>query len=272
MNRGIYFLASDAVMSLAIAFLNSIRSTNPDIEICMVPYCSNFLEIAALASTYSFHVWEDLELLKRCDIVSQLFHARVSGEYRKLALWDGPFDEFIYIDLDMVVLKPISSLYLLLEHYDILTSHSHMPSIQRWVWREKPIGFLTQDQIAFSANTGFILSKSGALSFNGSVRRVQDALLLKDYMELNCAEQPLLNYLITTSGTRYSSLSQIVAQTKRNDIPREMWSGNIHENIMVNGSIAKKYCDVLAIHWAGEWKLGKHLTDPLWLYYRHLRD
>jgi hypothetical protein len=58
---------------------------------------------------------------------------------------------------------------------------------------------LTPQQIDFAANTGFISSKKGCLGLRDVVSQLPAAIELAIHMKLGY-EQPLLNYLIVTSG------------------------------------------------------------------------
>ena len=84
-------------------------------------------------------------------------------------------------------------------------------------------------------------------------RRLPEALKLVEHMVLFCVEQPFLNYLIVTSGKAYSSITNIIAETKETYLPVEKWAG---EKLKI---LRKENCrtpdeNVLLVHWAGEWK------------------
>ena len=58
------------------------------------------------------------------------------GQYRKLAAWFGAYDEFIYVDCDVIVLSEFSLIYDFLREFDVIVSHSNIPSIRKWVWKD----------------------------------------------------------------------------------------------------------------------------------------
>src|SRR4051812_24380665 len=105
--RGVYFLANDSVLALALAFLKSFRSYNPELNLQLIPFDARCEEIIALKTRFTFDVYPNQELLQNCDRVSEAFHGKTMGHYRKLAAWDGEFEEFIYIDIDTVVLHSV---------------------------------------------------------------------------------------------------------------------------------------------------------------------
>lgn len=277
--RGVYFLANDRVFDLAVAFLTSFRRSNPDIPLCLIPFAEDCERVTALAARYSFTVWEDQETLLACDEVGRPFHGKPLGHYRKLAIWSGPFDEFLYIDCDTVVLEPVDFVFELLAEHDVITSHSNMPNIRRWVWRHSALdaGVLNRQQIGFAANTGFIASKAGLFDARKLLTQLDAPLAFAEHMELDCCEQPYLNYIIVTSGYSYTSLLSIVKRTGRKDIPLERWAGNDIGEVSEGRIVSPGESKILVVHWAGEWERARFAGRDIphrefWQYYRSLHQ
>lgn len=273
MQRGVYFLADDGVFDLVVTFLNSFRKYNPDIPLCLIPYNENTGRLRELQAAYRFFLYSRAEVLARCDEISARFHPRVVGHYRKLACWEGDFDEFIYIDVDTVVLRDIDFVFPFLSSYEFITSHSNLPWLLEWVWKPSILGTgrLSIEQIGFAANTGFIASKKGALTVKGIGGRVESAAALSEHMALSCMEQPLLNYLIVTSGKRYTSLL-VLANTKvPKGISFEHWAG-IRGPEVVEGqlTIGGERAPILLVHWAGEWQ-PRFADKIIFFFQRSLR-
>lgn len=260
--RGVYFLANDGIIDLAIAFLNSFRVYNPSLSLCLIPYNSDYLRLKSLQDIYSFSILENLEILKWCDQINYNFFDEHRGHFRKLAAWQGEFEEFIYIDVDTVILSNLDFVFDFLKEWNFITSHSNYPYIKQWVWKEgiETTGYLTEKQINYAANTGFIASKRSLLNRNNIDSRLSTALELKSYMQLFCREQPLLNYLIVTSGNKYTSLTNLVDQTKNQQIKKEVWGG-VNGGLTLAGKLFfpfnNRYYPILLVHWAGEWQPRK---------------
>lgn len=278
MTRGVYFLANDDVLDQAIAFLNSFRTYNPAVPLRLVPFDDDAAQVRGLADRYGFTVWEDADLLRQCDQISRLFHdGRSQGQYRKLAMWSGPFDRFIYIDCDTIVQDSIDFTYDYLDTYAFVTSHSDMPEIRQFVWRDSiyRTGALTDEQIGYATNTGFVCSRRGLIDPRRVLRDVAEPLALAPHMELMCMEQPLLNYLIVTSDRPYSSLHAIARATRDDDIPQEQWAGHdigrVHDGRLIPSGVSR----ILLVHWAGQWQEA-HQTGHrvpyhgLWQHYRSM--
>lgn len=274
MNRGVYFLANDNVYEQSIAFLNSFRVHNPYIPLCLIPYDNEFSRIESLSEKYNFQILNDPEAFNACDDISLQFHEYPLGTYRKLICWQGCFDEFVYIDVDTVVLDKVDFVFQFLNVSSIFTSHSNIPSIVMWVWKNSiyGCGLLSGKQIQYAANTGFIVSRKGTLSVGLAQSKTQDALLLKQHMELSCMEQPFLNYLIVTSVIDYSSLTNMAHEIDSNEFKFEYWAG-IPGGTVKDGAFTTptKYKYFL-MHWAGLWKRGFEGLPykDLWLHYRNL--
>lgn len=274
MNRGVYFLANDGVIDLAIAFLNSFRKHNPDIPLCLIPFNMDFEQLRELRHKYRFSIYSNGEILARCDEISVRFHKQVLGHYRKLAIWEGDFDQFIYIDVDTVVLRNIEFAFPFLSRFDFVTSHSNTPDIVKWVWKPSiySAGRLTEEQIAFSANTGFIMSKKRALTLETVTPKLADALSLASHMVLFCKEQPLLNYLIVTSDKKYTSLLNLSLLWRSSDILLEAWAG-LKGGIIKDGQVLLPNGTsppLFLIHWAGKYQ-PRFLDKLIFFILRKLR-
>jgi hypothetical protein len=272
MRHGVYFLANDRVFDQVVAFLNSFRAQNPTIELCLIPFADDTAQVEALASRYGFGIWSDTEVLRRCDAIGARFHGHPVGHYRKLAAWAGAYDRFVYIDCDTVVLHPVDFTFGYLDDYDFVASHSDIHRIRKYVWRDSVYrtDALTREQIRYSANTGFLASHTDALSLDEVEARLDGALALAEHMELICCEQPLLNYLIVTSGRPYTSLFSLAIQTGDWSIPQERWAGRDIDPIP--GSRIPP-SPTLMVHWAGEWEKSRREGTPiphreLWERYR----
>lgn len=258
--KGIYFVANDSVIEISIAFLNSFRKYNPEIPLCLIPFGSDLDQLSKLQKKYNFSVYTDPAVLSFCDDISRQFHGKIMGHYRKLAIWLGPFDEFVYIDIDMLVLKNIDFAFRLLDQYDFITSSSNVSSSEKWVWKESiyKADVLSQEQIKYAANTGFIVSKKNVITIDDINTKLPSAMQLKNHMELRCKDQPFINYLIVTSDKRYTSLVMLLDTALYPENYIEYWAGNKKIALMKNmrTKIKGKLYDIFLIHWAGKWQLS----------------
>lgn len=259
--RGVYFVANDRILELTLAFLNSFRAFNPDTELCLIPFRSDIQQLESWSQHYRFSIFQNAVILQEADAISMLYHPEVTGHYRKLACWQGPFDEFIYIDVDMVVLKDLGFAFHLLDAFDCITSCSNIPESEQWVWKPTiyDTDILTKDQITFAANTGFIISGKKLFQGVDFMQCARQALVLKPHMELFCKEQPLLNYLIVTSGGSYTSLFALMDTEHFPQNYMEYWAGNGRKQMQKDLTTMHlgKPREIFLIHWAGVWQLKR---------------
>jgi hypothetical protein len=272
--RGVYFLANDKVFDLVVAFLESFRSKNSSIELCLIPFDEKFERVSQLSSYYKFSIFNKQAVLSLCDEISTHFHSSPLGAYRKLAAWQGDFQEFAYIDIDTIVLENIDFVFSYLQHAQVFTSHSNIPSILKWIWKESIFkrNILSRKQIRFAANTGFFVSTNNLFPIESVYLKMADALKLKRDMELHCMEQPFLNYLIVTSGHTYSSLSKMAEDGVAKDLLFECWAG-VEGGVVEEGKFyIPGHPKYFLVHWAGIWQSSlKNIPyKELWLHYRNL--
>lgn len=278
--RGVYFLSNNKVYEPTVAFLNSFRKYNREMELCFIPFDDNTDQILRLQNEYDFSIYDDEYILRQCDFISKQFHGNSLGAYRKLAIWEGKYEEFAYIDIDTVVLSDINFAFDHLAHTEIFTSHSNVDEIRQWVWKDTIFNtnVLSREQVEYAANTGFIVSTRSVLNLEYAYSRLSSAISLKEHMTLMCMEQPFLNYLIVTSGKKYGSLREFTFQKVGGEIKLEMWAGV--EGLVTRGGrliYDPKQIPIFLLHWAGPW-LGPgfeaYESMPLldiWKHYRFLR-
>ena len=293
-SRGVYFLANDSILDLALAFLNSLRISNPSIPLCLIPFASDIDRLKELSDLYNFIIYENHENIRRCDEIACKIFGRQCGQFRKLCAFDGPFDEFLYIDCDTVLISDPYFAFQHLSNYDFIFSHSDTSGLRRWVWKDSIFStdLLNARQIAFSANTGFFCSRKQEINLHSVEKNIDKSMELVPHMELLCAEQPYLNYLVITSGKRYTSLLRLSESYKHYTPPLEKWAGG---NVFRRDSVSHKSKNIFLYHWAGCWsadhndrrlysllaKFGLRSRTPqvklfmprknLWKRYRHMK-
>lgn len=286
---GVYFLANDLVYDCAVAFLKSFRCYNPDLPLCLIPFDNNCGRVMSLRDQFVFAVFDRETLLHECDGISEAFHGQRRGHYRKIAAWSGIYEKFIYIDIDTIVLGPLDFVFPLLGGFDFVAAYG---GVQQWVWRSSitSAGVLTEEEVDYSVNTGFIASRKGLLSIDYVRSRFAPGLALKSHMALDCYEQPFLNFLMVTSERRYTSLLALNREDASKEYPMEAWAGAsrrarvVETNrgfLLVDRRTKHRLYSVLFIHWANQWRatgleavmekvfhrlgLARILPNPRWL-------
>ncbi len=272
--RGIYFMADDGYVDPAMALVNSIRARDPDIPLVLIPYRRPFVEAARLlAELGGVEVFDDLALLDRIDRrVQRTFGRgffRRPENFRKQAAWFGRFDEFLYVDADVVVFERIADRLDWIRKCDFLTySDQHLSGLEH-VFKEsiRASGVLGPDALADVFNAGFFGSRRGLLTEEDLYRWYADCARNRQYLDRSRggSDQPVLNWMILRNVPRRLNLYRHTAS------PSGMWAGD--PRFVTRGSslfdpVAGR--PLLFLHWAGmRIEPGAPYWDT-WLHYRQL--
>jgi len=271
MNRGIYIVANDKVIDNAIALLNSIRYYDQEVTVYLIPFNENYHEVARkLATLHNVQIFPDLALIQNWtkkigEIFSQDFLA-LPNKMRKLLVWFGPLDEFIYIDTDIVVFEKIADNLEKLTEVDFFCCDYHhandkLKNIFSPLVQEQQI--FTDAQLADVFNSGFWASRKGVITEAQMEATLRECAAHREYFDFTqgVTDQPVLNYLVL----------KIIA--KRGNLVKTpiggpgSWAGSRkfkQENyILYDGEQRLKY-----IHWAG---IKMKPSSPYWKLWEHYR-
>jgi hypothetical protein len=274
MSRGIYITANDRVTEQAIALLNSIRLYDSDTPIVLIPYDEQYHKIAQLlAESYGVKVYQDLAFIERLsqnlhDIFGTKFFAR-PNQFRKQACWFGEFDEFLYIDTDIVVFeKIIDNLTYLNDHDFICCDYQHKAGIKN-VFTSKVIEERVFDDSDLQGvfNGGFWASKKNLISEQDLYDTFLECANHPDYFDFSqkTSDQPIINYMILKRIQRRLNLVRLSDKGPGN------WAGSanfqVKDNILVDINVNRP---LQYLHWAGiKIQPGCPYWD-IWKYYRYL--
>ena len=275
MSRGIYITANDRVTDQAIALLNSIRLYDPQTPIVLIPYNDQYQNIAQRLSPYGVKVYQDLPFIERLsqklyDIFGENFFAR-PNQFRKQACWFGEFDEFLYIDTDIVVFEKIINNLNYLEQYDFLCcDYQHSAGITN-VFTPKVIeaGVFTEDEVKDIFNGGFWASKKNLLSEQDLYTAFSECAAHPEYFDFSrkTSDQPIINYMILKYIEKRFNI------VRRPEKAPGSWAGSNHfqrqENILVDPNVNQP---LQYLHWASiRIQPGCPYWD-IWKYYRYLNE
>lgn len=135
--NGICTLANDQVYNQLVALLNSIESMmGADMPVCVYPYDDKIDRIAAeIARRPNVQLYNDQDSIQCWDqFAKQVWDAhptarlrwRISdpacyyrvGTHRRFCAFDGPFDRFLYIDADALLMNSVKFVFKQLEQND----------------------------------------------------------------------------------------------------------------------------------------------------------
>lgn len=276
MTRGIYITANDKVTEQAIALLNSIRHYDKDTPITLIPFDDNSDAIAKLLrEQYGVKLYEDLDFMNR--LARKLYEIFGEGFFntpnklRKQACWFGEFDEFLYIDTDVVVFDKIVDNLKYLQEYDFLCyDYQHVGGIKN-VFTPKIFtdGVLKEKDIQGIFNSGWWASKNNLFSEQDLYDIFKECNAHPEYFDFSqkTTDQPILNYIILTHVPRHFNIVHRPEQ-----VPGS-WAGS--PQFKRRGDILfDPNCDraLQYLHWAGiRIEPGCPYWD-IWKHYRYLHE
>ena len=137
MDCGIYTLANDKVIDQLIALLNSIEKNSPDYPVCVIPYDQNIDQLKSVIEQRSEQVslfQEQVAIDRWEDFASKIWQAHPTasakwegrgvqgvnrmGMHRRFCAFDGPFDNYVYLDADTLVLDRLDAVFEPLREWD----------------------------------------------------------------------------------------------------------------------------------------------------------
>ncbi len=273
MNRGIYIIANDKVTDHAIALLNSIRLYDQETPIVMIPYDDNYHNIAKILNEYyQVEIYEDLEFIDR---LSRKLHESFGGkffarpnQFRKQACWFGPFDEFLYIDTDIVVFEKIIDNLSYLKTVDfICCDYQYLGGIQN-VFNSKILEekIFTENQLQDIFNGGFWGSKKNLISEQDLYETFAECAAHPEYFDFSqkTSDQPIINYMLLKRIPRRFNIVRREGKAPGN------WAGTpnfqTQKHILFDPAVNQP---LQYLHWAGIRIQPDCPYWEIWEYYRN---
>ncbi len=208
---GIYCLGSDSMLDWMIGLLESLKEHAPHCRLYVIPFDDNISRLTALQKTYGFEFYHSetlpaLEEMARTALGKCAHTARV---FRKLSVFWGPLQHFLFLDVDIVVQD---SLQCLLDGYkrsglefaytDINIDEVYQPGPLRATMQE--------NHGAQGFNSGCFVSSRGVLTLAQVQAAAASAASVRAEF-VSRYEQSFFNYLVDTSGVRQGTFTSFCA-------------------------------------------------------------
>ena len=276
MSRGIYITANHKVTDHAIALINSIRVHDLETPIVLIPYDDNYHQVAEiLKERHGVRVYEDLEFIDRLsnrlhEIFGGNFFAR-PNQFRKQACWFGEFDEFLYIDTDIVVFEKLIDNLSYFSEYDFLScDYQHLGGIKN-VFTPKVIedNLFAANELQDIFNGGFWASKKGLISEQDLYDTFSECAAHPEYFDFSqkTSDQPIINYMILKRIARRFNI------IRRPDGAPGSWAGSSHFVLDGDRLIDPSVDQPLQyLHWAGIRIQPGCPYWQIWEHYRYLHE
>jgi hypothetical protein len=270
--RGIYVMANDQAADNAIALLSSIRAYDPDVPVMLIPYDERHRTVAAILGKYfDVRPYEDRALIRRIDEAVRRCFGRGFFKkpqmFRKQACWFGPFDEFLYLDADIIVFERIAGILDYLAEFDFVCCDDQHRTGLKHVFSSRVLDerVLSSQEVLDVFNAGMFGAKKGLLTEVGLYAHFAECARHTGYFDFTtgCNDQPIFNYFVLKRIPRRINLFRTVAGTPR------MWAGTpgfiVQGDTLVDPEVG---APLRFLHWAG---LKTAPGQPYWETWRRFR-
>lgn len=224
-----------------------------------------------LADLYNVRLFPNLDLLNALtQKISEIFprdYLALPNKMRKLAAWFGPLDEFLYIDTDILLFKPVVEILDYLNQADFIWCDYHFKGGLKDVFAN-----VVTEQKLFNSealddvfNSGLWGSKKGVLSLEQLYTLLGECAAHREYFDFSSGttDQPIINYVVLKAIANRLNL----VKADGADEPGS-WGGSPHfkrrGDVLFDGNRPLRY-----LHWAGA---PMHIGGPyrdLWEHYRY---
>ncbi|MEM9541993.1 MAG: Npun_R2821/Npun_R2822 family protein [Cyanobacteria bacterium P01_E01_bin.42] len=297
---GICTLANDRVCDQTIALLNSIEAMlGEEFPVCIYPYDDNIEQLsAAIAHRPNVEIYSDRHSMETWDSFvkaawdthptafqrwnragSQGYH-RI-GTHRRYCAFDAPFDRFMYMDADTVLLDDPAPIFEQLEHHDCVVYDFQFKDLTHVYEVDSPA--LTQvfpqerlDREIFCS--GLYASKKA--EFSSEQRDWIVAQLKTGEAEIlypMAPDQTLINYMMMRSGKSIYNLALELPSDRATGCSVTSPHFQMQDNLVYDKGVRLTYLHYIGISSRFFARLcqGENIDFPyrdIFLHYRYLHQ
>ncbi|MBD1929075.1 sugar transferase [Trichocoleus sp. FACHB-90] len=225
--NGICTLGNDRVYDQIVALLNSIEVVlGSETPVCIYPFDEHTQMIGAeISKRPNVFLYDDTESIQRWDEFMQAVRPdkmdrskRLYGAHRRFCAFDGPFDKFIYMDADTLVMKSLDFVFDKLDKYNCVV-YDFQYVQPEYVYNIKSTKLLevfnkeTINKEIFCS--GFYGSKRGVFS-----QEQRDWLIYQlqagesEIFKPGGHDQPVINYMFMRSGIPIYNFAHHLPETE----------------------------------------------------------
>lgn len=297
---GICTLANDRVYDQLIALLNSIEQRyGSEMPVCIYPYDDQTERIAAaIQSRPQVQLYADQDSMAQWDqFVRQVWDAHPTarqrwgsedpsyyhrvGTHRRFCAFDGPFDRFVYMDADTLLLQRLDGVFAALDQQDWVVydfQHKDLTHVYDVNSAKLPCVFSSERLQTEIFCSGFYASKRGL--FDVAARATLLSALQQDEAELlypMAPDQTILNYMVMKSGLVATNLalSWPSSQSTGNSVTSTHFEERDHQLYDQGKPLIYLHYIGLSSRFFNRLCAGENIQFPyrdLFLHYRYLHE
>lgn len=197
-SEGIVCLANDGIVDGLIALCESLRANSPGLPLTIIPFDASLTRTREVVERFGHRLLDDPSLEAMDDLGRRYWPGESFRTHamRKFCAFSGPYDRFLFLDADIVVLRPLDAYFELFrrDSADLLYFQTDISMVY--------VGPLL-DEMAARGSVGF---QTGV--FMGRRGTVTTPMLEQAFVDcephrggfVDILEQTFLNYVVDTAS------------------------------------------------------------------------
>jgi hypothetical protein len=207
---GAYALANDALLDVFTKMAESFRHHNPDMPMTVIPFDDNMDQTRVVCDRLGLDIIDyDYD---QYDAIGRNWRAtrHGTGIFRKYFVFDGPYDQFMFIDADCTILNDLSPFIPVLDDNDLDLAYYARPGQNRNLRAPeiKALGKLVGNSPE-GINDAFFLARKGLLHRDFLFNLSKNAARIKRDLLGPANQQALFSYSCVISGMRFRCLVEV---------------------------------------------------------------
>ena len=211
--QGIYTLGNDVVYDQIVALLNSIdANSGSDTPVCVFPFDERLERLSEeIARRPNVSLYNNQEIINHWDQfmagaspASTNKKYRLYGAHRRFCGFNGPFERFVYMDADTLLMSPLDFIFNKLDEYDcVVYDFQHFEPERIYNLKSSKLTQVFPQELIDSQIfcSGFYATKRGLFDQEKCQWLLSN---LQEGGELEIlypkGDQPVLNYMFMRSG------------------------------------------------------------------------
>ncbi len=248
-SEGIVCLANDGIIDGLIALGESLRANSPNTSLTVIPFDTNLRRTRALAARLGFDIYDDPSLAEMDSLGARYWPGDEWRPHtmRKFCAFWGPYERFMFLDADIVVLRPLDPYFEAMRAQPAQFMYFTTDMTQVY---EQPLG---NEMIARRAsvgfNTGLFMGRTGTVTPS----MLEECLASshshrREFVDIN--EQTFINYVVDET-----ELPKVDAHEAVTGVV-DAWAGMRLKRrdggfVLADARMPESGRPVTLIHWAG---------------------
>jgi hypothetical protein len=207
--EGVVCLANDGIIDGLIALCASLRAHNPDLPLTVIPFDSSVTRTRRVVKNFGYEIYEGPSLETMDSLGARYWPGETWRPHamRKFCAFWGPYERFLFLDADIVVLRPLE------EYFEAFRACSapvmYFQTDVSMVYCGRMREQMTASGLTVGFQTGVFMGRRGTFRADELETLVEECGAHRDGF-VDILEQTFLNYAVDVAGLAKVNAHQTV--------------------------------------------------------------